>query len=128
MSSKFIYEVECELDPDIVADYDAWLPGHIRDVLACQGFLAASIHALETPAGQRQRRRIQYQLESAAALDHYLENKATQLRTETAERFGGRVHCERRVFRPLVELVPAALEPARCLNCGAAITGKYCFA
>ena len=101
---------------------------HIRDVLACHGFLGASIHALETPAGQRQRRRIQYQLESAAALDHYLENKATQLRTETAERFGGRVHCERRVFRPLVELVPAALEPARCLNCGAAITGKYCFA
>ena len=126
MSSKLIYAVECELDPDIVADYDAWLPGHVRDVLACDGFLGASIDAPETAAGERQRRRIQYQLESVAALDHYLENKATRLRTETAERFGGRVHCERRVFRPRLQLVPAALEPLRCLNCGAPVTGRHC--
>jgi hypothetical protein len=126
VSSKLIYVVECELEPDIVADYDAWLPGHVRDVLACDGFLGATIDALETPAGERQRRRIQYRLESVAALDHYLENKATQLRTETAERFGGRVHCERRVFKPRVELVPVALEPPRCLNCGALVTGKHC--
>jgi hypothetical protein len=123
---NLIYDVECELDPDIVADYDAWLPGHVRDVLACEGFLGATIEALETPAGERQRRRIQYQLENAAALDHYLENKATQLRTETAERFGGRVHCERRVFKPREELLPPALEPSRCLNCGDQVTGKYC--
>lgn len=126
MPDNLIYNVECELDPDIVADYDAWLPGHVRDVLACKGFLGATIQALETPQGQRQRRRIQYQLESAAALDQYLENKATQLRTETAERFGGRVHCERRVFRPREDLLPAALEPQRCLNCGVPVTGTYC--
>ena len=126
MPASLIYDVECELDPDIVADYDAWLPGHVRDVLACEGFLGATIQALETPPGQRQRRRIQYQLEGAAALDHYLENKATQLRTETAERFGGRVHCERRVFRPREDLLPAALEPSRCLNCGAQVSGKHC--
>jgi len=126
VSSKLTYVVECELDPDIVADYDAWLPGHVRDVLACTGFLGATIDAPETPAGERQRRRIQYRLESVAALDHYLENKATQLRTETAERFGGRVHCDRRVFKPRVELRPAALEPPRCLNCGAPVSGKHC--
>lgn len=126
MSPKLTYVVECELDPDIVADYDAWLPGHVRDVLACDGFLGATIDAPEMPPGQRQQRRIQYQLESVAALDHYLENKATQLRTETAERFGGRVHCERRVFKPREVLVPAALEPLRCLNCGAPVTGKHC--
>ena len=46
----------------------------------------------ETPPGERQRRRVRYRVESAAALDHYLENNATRLaRTETAERFGGRV-------------------------------------
>ncbi|MSQ92232.1 MAG: DUF4286 family protein, partial [Gammaproteobacteria bacterium] len=126
MPDNLIYNVECELDPDIVADYDAWLPGHVRDVLACKGFLGATIQALETPQGQRQRRRIQYQLESAAALDQYLENKATQLRTETAERFGGRVRCERRVFMPREDLLPAALEPPRCLNCGGPVTGTYC--
>ena len=126
MSSSLIYEVECQLDPDIVADYDAWLPGHVRDVLACAGFLGASIQAPETPPGERQRRRVQYRVESAAALDHYLENNATRLRTETLQRFGGRVQCERRVFRPREELVPAALEPARCLNCGAAVAGRHC--
>ena len=126
MSANVIYEVECQLDPDIVADYDAWLPGHVRDVLACAGFLGASIHAMESPPGERQRRRIQYRVESLGALDHYLENDATRLRTETAQRFGGRVHCERRVFKPCEEILPIALEPPRCLNCGAPVTGKHC--
>ncbi len=126
MASKLIYEVECRLDPDIVADYDAWLPGHIRDVLACAGFLAATIEAPETPPGEPQRRMIRYRIESAAALDHYLENDATRLRTETAERFGGRVHCTRRLLRPRHDLVPEALEPKRCLNCGSPLSGRHC--
>ncbi|MGH8136397.1 MAG: DUF4286 family protein [Steroidobacteraceae bacterium] len=126
MSANVIYEVECTLDPDIVADYDAWLPGHVRDVLACNGFLGASILATETPPGERQRRRVQYRVESLAALDHYLENSATRIRTDTLQRFGGRVQCERRVFKPREEVLPAALEPARCLNCGQLTTGRYC--
>jgi Protein of unknown function (DUF3667)/Domain of unknown function (DUF4286) len=126
VSSKVIYDVECQLDPDIVADYDAWLPGHVRDVLSCAGFLDASIHSTETPSGERPRRRIQYRVESLAALDQYLENHATRLRTETAERFGGRVQCERRVYRPREEILPARLEPPRCLNCGAPVIGKFC--
>jgi hypothetical protein len=126
VSSIVIYEVECQLDPDIVAEYDAWLPGHVRDVLACAGFLRASIQSTETPSGERQRRRVQYRVESLAALDHYLENSATRIRTETLERFSGHVQCERRVFKPREEILPAALEPARCLNCGTSVTGKYC--
>jgi len=124
--SNLIYEVECELDPDIVADYDAWLPGHVQDVLACAGFLGATIEAPEMPPGTRQRRIIRYELESAAALDHYLENEATRLRTETAQRFGGRVRCERRALKPRHDLVPAARAPVTCLECGAAVPGAYC--
>ena len=126
MTTNLIYEVECQLDPDIVADYDAWLPGHVRDVLACQGFQGASIEIPETPPGERQRRRIRYRVESVAALDHYLENNATRLRTETAQRFGSRVQCERRVFRPRHELIPPAYEPPRCLNCGSVVSGRHC--
>ncbi|HEU4517425.1 MAG TPA: DUF4286 family protein [Steroidobacteraceae bacterium] len=124
--ANLIYEVECLLDPDIVGDYDAWLPGHVRDVLACPGFLGAGIESPETPPGERQRRRVRYRVESAAALDHYLENDATRLRTETAQRFGGRVQCERRVFKPRQELVPLARESARCLNCGTVTEGRHC--
>ena len=126
MTTNLIYEVECQLDPDIVADYDAWLPGHIRDVLACPGFHGASIEIPETPSGEHQRRRIRYRVESVAALDHYLESNATRLRTETAQRFGGRVQCERRVFRPQHELISPAHEPQRCLNCGTVVSGRHC--
>ena len=93
MAATVIYEVECRLDADIVADYDAWLPGHVRDVLGCPGFLGASIEAPETAPGENPRRRVRYRVESAAALDGYLESHATRLRAETTQRFGGRVHC-----------------------------------
>jgi hypothetical protein len=126
VTTSLIYEVECQLDPDIVADYDAWLPGHVRDVLACPGFHGASIEIPETPPGERQRRRVRYRVESAAALDHYLENNATRLRTETAERFGGRVHCERRVFKPRHEIATPTGESRRCLNCGTVVAGRHC--
>jgi uncharacterized protein DUF3667/uncharacterized protein DUF4286 len=126
VAATLIYEVECLLDPDIVADYDAWLPGHVREVLACPGFHGASIEIPETPPGERQRRRIRYRVESVSALDHYLENHATRLRTETAQRFGSRVQCERRVFKPRHELAPPAAEARRCLNCGGVVTGKHC--
>lgn len=126
MSSILTYEVECQLDPDVVADYDAWLPGHIRDVLACAGFLGATIEAPQTAPGEPQRRLIRYRVESAAALDHYLENNATRLRTETAQRFGNRVNCARRIVRPRHDLLSAELEPRTCLNCGAAVTGRHC--
>lgn len=126
MTTNLIYEVECQLDPDVVADYDAWLPGHVRDVLACTGFQGASIENPETPPGERPRRRVRYRVEGAAALDNYLENDATRLRTETAQRFSGRVHCERRVFKPRHELTPRAQEPARCLNCGTVVEGRHC--
>jgi hypothetical protein len=126
VSANVIYEVECQLDPDIVADYDAWLPDHVRQVLTCTGFLGASIQTTETPHGERQRRRVQYRVESVAALEHYFENEATRIRTETAQRFGARVHCERRVYKAREEIIPAALEPRRCLNCGGPVTGRHC--
>src|SRR5262245_22883182 len=80
----------------------------------------------ETPPGERQRRRMRYRVESGAGHGPYLEPHATRLRTETAERFGSRVHCERRVFKPRHELIPPAHEAARCLNCGSPVVGKHC--
>jgi hypothetical protein len=128
VASTVIYEVECQLDPDIVPDYDDWLPGHVRDVLASAGFLGATMEAAETAAGERPRRRVRYRVESAAALDHYLENHATRLRALAAERFGSALQCERRVFKPRGEVISSALEPPRCLNCGAPVEGAHCAA
>jgi hypothetical protein len=126
VAGQVIYEVECELDPDIVGDYDAWLSGHVQRVLACKGFESAAIEAPESPPGERQRRRVRYRAESVAALDHYLENDATRLRAEVAGRFGGRVQCERRVFKPRQELVAPTRDAPKCLNCGSAVSGRHC--
>jgi hypothetical protein len=126
VTTTLTYEVECQLDPDIVADYDAWLPGHVREVLACPGFQGADIEAPEAPAGERPRRRVRYRVESAAALDRYLENDATRLRAEAAQRFGARLQCERRVLRPRQALAAPDREPARCLNCETVIEGRHC--
>ena len=126
MASNVIYEVECQLDPDIVPDYDSWLPGHVSEVLACAGFLGATIESTETPPGERTRRRVRYRVESVGALDHYLENEATRLRTLTAERFGGHIQCERRVFKPRADVVPTGQDPAQCLNCGTPLAGAHC--
>jgi hypothetical protein len=126
VTTSLIYEVECQLDPDIVADYDAWLPGHVQRVLSCPGFEGAAIEAPETPPGQRQRRRVRYRVQSAAALDHYLENDATRLRAEVASRFGDRVQCERGFFKPRQELVAPAQDPPKCLNCGSVVAGRHC--
>ncbi|MDH4260610.1 MAG: DUF3667 domain-containing protein, partial [Gammaproteobacteria bacterium] len=49
-----------------------------------------------------------------------------RLRTETAQRFGGRVHCERRALKPRHDLVPASRAPVICLDCGAEVAGAHC--
>ncbi len=126
MSSIVIYDVECQLDPDIVADYDAWLPGHVRDVLACAGFLGASIDSTETPPGERQRRRIRT---GSRAPPHSTTTSRTRPRgcgprlpSVSAAACSANGACTGRAQ----EILPARLEPPRCLNCGAPVTGSYC--
>ena len=137
MTTNLIYEVECQLDPDIVADYDAWLPGHVRDVLACPGFHGASIEAPETPPGERQRRRVRYRVESAGALDHYLENNATRLRAEAARGSAGACTASGACYKPREESCrrprTGALPELRhvttgshCAQCGQAATCTCC--
>jgi hypothetical protein len=126
VAANLIYEVECELDPGVVADYDGWLPGHVRQVLAHTGFLGADVEAPRTESGAPARRRVRYRLESAAHLDDYLANHAEPLRAAVLERFGTRVRCERRVLAPNGGIAAGAALPARCLDCGAVVTGKHC--
>ena len=127
MTTNLIYEVECQLDPDIVADYDAWLPGPRARRAGLRGLPGRQHRECRRPrpaSGSGGASATAWK--SAAALDHYLENDATRLRTETAQRFGGRVQCERRVLKPRHELAPRAREPARCLNCGTVVDGRHC--
>jgi hypothetical protein len=124
--AEVIYEVECTLDPEVVGEFDAWLPEHVRAVTSCEGFTGAEIQVPETDAGGRPVRRTQYRLESRAALERYLAEDAPRMRAEGAARFGDRVAYARRVLSA-AEVGPRLPEtPVTCQNCGSAVTGRYC--
>ena len=121
-----IYEVECTLDPADVADFDAWLPGCVRQMLAYPGFTGVEI---QTPAPEENSalvRRIQYRLESAAALERYLAEDAAGMQADVVVRFGDQVACTWRVFVPHDAGLPLPETSVTCRNCGAAVPGKFC--
>jgi hypothetical protein len=125
-TAEIIYEVECILDPSIVAAFDAWLPGHVRQVLACDGFTGAEIQApTDAAPGQPVVRRTQYRLKDMAALERYVQQDAPRLRADAAV-FGDKVAFSRRVLSPhsVDDRLPET--PFACLNCGAPVPGRYC--
>lgn len=127
-ATEVIYEVECRLDPSIVEAFDAWLPEHVRQVLACEGFTGAEIQApTEAAPGQAVVRRTQYRLKDQAALERYLEQDAPRLRAQAAG-FGDKATFTRRVLSPRAVADRLPEEPFTCLNCGASVPGRYCAA
>ena len=119
---EIVYEVDSALDPGVVADFDAWLPGHAREVLASPGFLGAEILAPTEPAADgRPRRIVRYRIRDRAALETYIAERAPALRAEPLARFGERMAATRRV-----EAVRAGISLAACANCGAPLAGTYC--
>ncbi len=124
--AEVVYEVECSLDPAIVADFDAWLPGHVEMVLASPGFLGAELlRPLEPSPDGRIRRINRYRVRDRAALDHYLEQLAPALRQDGANRFGDRATYTRRVLASTAAHLPAGAAE-RCANCEARLSGPYC--
>lgn len=125
---ELVYEVECILDPDVVAEFDAWLPGHVRDVLRSPGFLRAETLRPAEPGTDGKVRRInRYRVQDRASLDHYLEQLAPTLREDGARRFAGRASYQRRVLASEGAYLPSsAAEEAACANCGTPLYGHYC--
>lgn len=127
-TTEVIYEVECRLDPSIVEAFDAWLPEHVRQVLACEGFTGAEIQApTEAAPGQPVVRRTQYRLKDQAALERYFEQDAPRLRADAAC-FGDKATFTRRVLSPRTVADRLPEEPFTCLNCSAPVPGRYCAA
>jgi hypothetical protein len=123
-AAEVVYEVECSLDPAIVADFDAWLPGHVREVLASPGFLdAETMRPAEAASDGRVRRVNRYRVRDRAALDHYLEQLAPAIRQDGIARFGDRATYTRRTYSH------AAYRPAAetCANCDEPLFGHYCY-
>lgn len=120
------YEVALQPDPEILADFEAWLEYHADEMLALPGFTGASIHKAEDPETGAQLRVVRYQLEDRAALDRYLAEFAPRMRAAGLAKFGDRFRASRRI---VLEGRDAALTDARpCPNCNELLWGQYCAA
>ena len=104
-----IYEVNLAVEAEIAAAFEAWLPGHVAELLALPGFLGAEIFRVDdpTPPVNEVALVVRYRLDDRAALDDYLRNHAVRLRTDGLNRFGGRFRASRRVLAPMDPVSPA---------------------
>jgi hypothetical protein len=122
-----IYEVRLEAEREIAGELDAWLPGHVAEMLRLPGFMSARIFAdspLPDPPDGRVRRTVHYELQSLDALTGYLRDHAARMREAGRARFGDRMRATRSVLEPSAA---AGERAARvCSNCRAPLTGQYC--
>lgn len=118
------YEVSLQPEPEILAEFEAWLEVHVDEMLALPGFTGASIHKARDPDSGHALRVVRYGLQDQAALDRYLADHAPRMRAEGLARFGDRFRASRRVVE---EGRDAALTDARpCPNCSELLWGQYC--
>ena len=102
----FIYEVNLELNPEITKDFLTWLPTHINEVLAHEGFSQAKILHDETSRFNINQDHltatkitVQYIINSEIALKNYLQFNAPQMRQTVTDKYGTNFSSWRRVFR-----------------------------
>lgn len=100
VDKAIVYEVNIDLDAAIEAEYRAWLPGHVDEILALPGFIDARVFDVADPPPATGRIAIcmQYRLRDAAALQDYFEQHAPRLRGDGIARFGGKFNASRRVL------------------------------
>lgn len=97
-----IYEVNLTIKHKIAEAYAAWLPGHIREMLALPGFESAawlSDADFHEEQGADPRWTIHYRLRSHDDFIRYAENDAERMRAEGIERFGKDFEATRRILR-----------------------------
>lgn len=118
-SSPLIYEVRLTVNPEIATEFDTWLDGHVRAMLALPGFYdARTIHADPTADGHI-RRVVRYCLRDRASLDAYLERNAEGMRRDGIERFGDRFSAERDIYPAIAGR--RADGGHQCPECGAVL-------
>ncbi|MDE2234224.1 MAG: DUF4286 family protein [Gammaproteobacteria bacterium] len=141
-ASTVIYEVTLEADAGIRDQLDAWLKTHVHDMLQLPGFLSARIQrpTLQTDSPEDKqlvRRVVRYKLASREFIEQYFQQHAARMRAETVAHFGEQLRASRRVMdrrghdlagidSTATAVVPAAAVGLRCLNCGEALSGKFC--
>lgn len=103
-----IYEVNLEVAPGIITEYQRWLGEHIRQVLKCGGFRYAELwNDLAGTSDGWIPITVQYRCDSISSLETYLKDHAPKLRQEGVDRFGDRFRATRRILTDRVKFSPA---------------------
>ena len=92
-----IYEVNIELNPEIVNEYDEWLDGHIEQMLEFEGFISAQ--KLNSIEGEQYFLTVQYNIKTQEDLDRYLRNHADKMRNEGLNLFKDNFKAHRRIMK-----------------------------
>jgi hypothetical protein len=126
------YEAELEIAPTRLHDVEAWLPGHVAEILQLPGFQSVESFKLGETADGWIRRKNVYRVASREDLEHYLEHVAPQMSARLKASFGDSVRATRRMLvpAPLSQALPATLAGTatgvRCMNCQTPLMSTFC--
>ena len=96
-----IYEVNLSVDADIAGEFALWLPGHMAEMLALPGFIAADAALELADQSDTAQWSVRYHLSDQDALSAYLQNHAQRMREDGFQRFGTRFRAHRRILTPV---------------------------
>ncbi|WP_341501745.1 DUF4286 family protein [Gallaecimonas sp. GXIMD4217] len=94
-----IYEVSLKVEAAVADDFRTWLAEHVQDMLRQPGFTGAQ--GFERQDGDGLELVVHYQVKDRAALEHYFQHGAAQMRGDGLRRFGDRFQASRRILVPL---------------------------
>lgn len=132
------YEVRLEIEPSIVNEFDDWLPGHAREMLAFPGFQSVEIfRANDLTESHRVVRVAVYRVRSRRELDSYLRSHAKRMRQEGVQKFGKQFSATRRILPTSEHTLPEGLAVLYdefaisgglpiCGNCHEPVKGRFC--
>eukprot|EP00455_Lapot_gusevi_P038734 TRINITY_DN4341_c0_g1_i4.p1 TRINITY_DN4341_c0_g1~~TRINITY_DN4341_c0_g1_i4.p1 ORF type:complete len:124 (-),score=43.74 TRINITY_DN4341_c0_g1_i4:99-419(-) len=99
---EVIYEVNLEIEPEVLDNFLSWLREHIAQMLAFEGFLSATMSSrnpqeegIETNYALYT---VQYRLRDRAALQNYFDLHAAAMRQDGLSRFPGKFKASRRIL------------------------------
>lgn len=121
-----IYENRVFIEPDRIAEYEAWIGERILDAEVLGGVTDVSLARIADNDEGFPGRACQFSLEDDEALERFIDAFATDMEAEALERFGSAIDWNERILREDTTRELPAGEMPECLNCGAHLRGQYC--
>jgi hypothetical protein len=99
-----LYEVNIEVDSNILNNYLIWLKKHLQEMLTIDGFKTAKILMdidYENCIADFNYKMVVvlYEVESEVKVNNYFQNQAPKMRQQTIDTFGDKVRVSRRVLK-----------------------------